>query len=252
MKRLAESPGIRKTLKRVLPKSFVQRLKNLRKMMQALGHLYREEGHLRNRRHVAIEEIAGYLVAAEIPGHYLEFGTAEGLTFSYAAREMSVPFSDMHFYAFDSFQGMPEIKGLDAQDGYTSAFAKGQFMCSEADFLKRLKRDGCPMKRIHTVKGWFHETLAPDNAKHIGIDKVAAAWIDCDLYESTVPVLDYLTDKLSVGAVIIFDDWRAYRNLPHLGQQRACQEWLQANPQIQLRELFSFAWHGLAFSVSSC
>jgi hypothetical protein len=76
--------------------------------------------------------------------------------------------------------------------------------------------------------------------------------VDCDFYESTVPVLNFLTSKLSVGSVIMFDDWRCYRNLPDFGQQRACREWLEANPQIKLNELLSVGWHGIAFTVVSC
>ncbi len=252
MKGFFESPRVRAGLRRVLPRRTVERLKNLRKMMQVLERVYQEEGHTRNRRYVAIEEIGGYLVGAEVPGHYLEFGVFQGTTFSYAAREMAIHFPQMHFYAFDSFEGLPEPTGLDARDGYASNFYKGQFACTEEDFLKRMRKDGCPMDRLHTVKGWFNESLAPDKAATLGIERVAAAWIDSDYYESCVPVLNFLTPRISVGTVIAFDDWRCYRNLPDYGEQRACREWLDANPQIELRELFSFGWHGIAFTVSRC
>ena len=81
---------------------------------------------------------------------------------------------------------------------------------------------------------------------------MAAAYIDCDLYESTVPVLRFLTKRLSVGSVILFDDYRCFRNLPDFGQQLACREWLEANSHIRLRDLFQFGWHGQAFTVASC
>jgi len=78
------------------------------------------------------------------------------------------------------------------------------------------------------------------------------AWIDCDLYDSTVPVLEYLAPRLTVGSVVVFDDWRCYRNHPDFGEQRACREWLQRNPRLSLRELLSFGWNGIAFTVASC
>lgn len=44
----------------------------------------------------------------------------------------------------------------------------------------------------------------------------------------------------------------SFRDLPDLGQQLACREWLERNPQIKIRELLSFGWHGIAFTVESC
>jgi O-methyltransferase len=216
-----------------------------------LGEFQDRLTNYHHNRWDAIDNLADYLVGAEIPGDFLEFGVAQGATFSYACRTMAF-FKHMRFIAVDSFEGLPEPSGIDTRNGYTSHFSKGQFACSEEDFLSRLKRDGIDMKRVLTVKGWFDNTLTNDRAKAYGIDKIAAAWIDCDLYESTVPVLKFLTSRLSVGAVILFDDWRCFRNLPDLGEQLACREWLSANPQIKLHELFSFGWHGMAFTVGSC
>lgn len=200
----------------------------------------------------AIDSMADYLVGAEVPGHYLEFGVFQGTTFSHALLLMSPVFAQMKFYAFDSFAGLPSIQGVDNSKDYSSGFHEGQFQCTEEEFAENLKKAGADMDRVVLVKGWFDQTLAESDAGALGIKKVAAAWIDCDLYESTVPVLDFLTTRLSVGSVLLFDDWRCFRNLPDYGQQRACREWLKANPQITLRELFSFSWHGQAFTVSSC
>jgi hypothetical protein len=108
------------------------------------------------------------------------------------------------------------------------------------------------MSKVISIKGWFDQTLNDDTAKEFQIDKIAAAWIDGDLYESTVPVLNFLTSRISVGTIILFDDWRVFRNLPDYGEQRACKEWLAENPQISLREIFSFGHHGVAFTVASC
>ena len=103
---------------------------------------------------------------------------------------------------------------------------------------------------VKTIPGFFDQSLVSERVQQLDLQQVAVAWIDCDLYASTVPVLDYLTDKLTCGSVLAFDDWRCYRNLPDYGEQRACREWLEANPQIELHELFSFGWHGLAFTVN--
>jgi O-methyltransferase len=205
--------------------------------------------HYYRNRWDAIDNLADYLVGAEIPGDYLEFGVYKGTTFSYACRIMAPIFEKMRFYAFDSFEGLPEPSGIDAKESYTSGFFKGQYALSEEDFIANLRSAGVDLNRVEVVKGWFDQTLYVPKAAAQNIEKIAAAWIDCDLYESTVPVLQYITSRLSVGAVILFDDWRCFRNLSDFGQQRACKEWMDANPHVRLRELFQFGWHGQAFSV---
>jgi O-methyltransferase len=199
-----------------------------------------------------IDKLADYLVGAQIAGDYMEFGVYMGKTFSYAYRTMAPLFQNMRFVAVDSFEGLPEPKGIDAEGNYTSGFTAGQFACDIRQFEMNLESNGVDMKRVSMIKGWFGQTLRPDNPESAAMKQVAAAWIDCDLYESTVPVLDFVTSRLSVGSVILFDDWRCYRNLAEFGQQRACHEWLDRNPQIKLNDFLDFGFHGQAFTVASC
>lgn len=221
-------------------------------MEARLGYLEdRLLSYYKNRWDV-VDKLADYLVGTQIPGHYLEFGVFMGKTFSYSYRVMAPLFPDMRFVALDSFEGLPEPKGIDAQNQYSSGFFKGQFACDVDQFAKNLADSGVDLDRVTMIQGWYDESLRPENPKSSGIAKVAAAWIDCDLYESTVPVLEYLTQRLSVGMVLLFDDWRCYRNLADFGQQRACREWLERNPHITLNEFVDFGFHGQAFTVASC
>ncbi|AMK75095.1 MULTISPECIES: TylF/MycF/NovP-related O-methyltransferase [Methylomonas] len=199
-----------------------------------------------------VDKLADYLVGTQLQGDYLEFGVFEGKTFSYAFKIMARLFPDMKFVALDSFEGLPEPKGIDAKNNYTSGFYKGQFACDIDTFESNLRANGLDMSRVSMIKGWFDSSLSPNGHAYHNISKVAAAWVDCDLYESTVPVLAFLTNRLSVGSVLLFDDWRCYRNLPDFGQQRACREWLAVNPQITLNEFVDFGFHGQSFTVASC
>jgi hypothetical protein len=199
-----------------------------------------------------VDKLADYLVGTEIEGDYLEFGVFMGKTFSYTYRVMSPLFPNMQFIALDSFEGLPTPKGIDKQDNYSSGFFAGQFACDIQQFEDNLVANGVDMRRVSMIKGWFDETLKSGAAPSNSLGKVAAAWIDCDLYESTVPVLDFLADRVSVGSVILFDDWRCYRNLANFGQQRACREWLERNQRIRLNEFVDFGFHGKSFTVASC
>ena len=206
------------------------------------------EKRIQNHRWYAVEQVMDYLVGAQVDGDYCEFGVFKGETFAYGLKFHAL-FPNMRYFAFDSFEGLPAPKGIDALDGCTSNFSPGEFAFSENDFLNHLKNLRLPTDRVRTVKGWFNETLNDDTANRLGINKVAAAWIDCDLYESTVPVLSFLTNRISVGTILIFDDWYVYRNLPDRGEQRACKEWLEKNPNIQIKPIFGYAHHGQVFTV---
>lgn len=212
----------------------------------------RMEYHSFNRRFYAVEQVAEYLVGAQVPGDYIEFGVYKGATFAHAFKLMSNLFPAMRFVACDSFEGLPEPKGIDAVDGYTSHFYRGQFAYSKEQFLATLENEGVDMARVVVVEGWYDKMLNEATRNEFNLRKVAFAWIDCDLYESTVPVLNFLTPMLSVGSAVLFDDWRCFRNLPEFGQQRAVREWLAANPNLQLTELMSFGWNGQVFTVRSC
>lgn len=205
-----------------------------------------------NRRFYAIEQCAEYLIGAKIDGDYLEFGVYQGTTFSHAYQWMSPHFANMKFYAFDSFEGLPKPHGIDIVDGYSSHFYETQFSCSQEEFTQNILSKSVNLDKVKIIKGWFDNTLSPEKAQGYDLKKIAVAWIDCDYYESTVPVLNFITPHLTAGSVIIFDDWRCYRNHPDFGEQRACREWLESNKQIKLSELFSFGWNGIAFTVTSC
>lgn len=220
------------------------------KLAAAEGRLAAVERRAVDLRRYALEEITEYLGFAKLAGDYCEFGVADGHSFVNAFSLMGPIFPEMRFHAFDSFEGLPRPSGPDSVNDYTSGFHEGQFACSLDDFTMRVRSLGMPSENVVVYKGWFDRTLAEGMPAAV-ISKVAVAWIDCDLYESTVPVLKFLTARLQPGSVIVFDDWGCYRNMPDSGEQRACGEWLGVNPQLRLNPLFSYGWTGRVFTVVS-
>lgn len=160
-------------------------------------------------------------------GDIAEFGTASGVTSGFLASAMdrgekepyllSTRPSKLHL--FDSFQGLPEISNpLDVQAGWKKGWFAG---LSELELFQRINRF-LPKEQIKIYSGWFKDTM-----KTISIDtKFAIIHIDCDLYESTMDVLDYLfeNEHLLDGCVIFFDDWNCGNASPHLGERRAWSE----------------------------
>ncbi len=58
---------------------------------------------------------------------------------------------------------------------------------------------------LKLIKGWFKDTLPSPEAQ--AIKEVAYAKIDCDLYEPSVEILDFLRGRMTHGSVMVFDDW---------------------------------------------
>jgi hypothetical protein len=106
-----------------------------------------------------------------------------------------------------------------------------------------------------SVKGWFSDTLNDETKERILTNvtskKAALAYIDCDLFEPVIAALDFLTDLLVDGSVIIFDDWFFLRAHPNRGERRAFVEWQRKNPQFTVTEYAKFGWHGCAFIINT-
>jgi O-methyltransferase len=178
-------------------------------------------------------------------GDYLEFGCFEGNTFLHAYKRAAPLMPWMRFWAIDSFQGLPEPSGQD-KDG---EFWQGQFSCDQDTFLKNLRDASVDFNRIICVPGWFHETLTPELKRQKNLKIASIVYVDCDLYNSAVPVLNYITDLVETGSVIIFDDWFCFKGNPERGVQRACSEWLSENPGISLNDWHLFGAYGKSFIV---
>lgn len=179
-------------------------------------------------------------------GDYLEFGCFEGNTFVHAYKRAAPLMPWMRFWAIDSFQGLPEPTGQD-KDG---EFWQGQFACDQETFLKNLSNAGVDFNRIVCVPGWFHETLTPELKRQKNLKIASIVYVDCDLYNSAVSVLNYITDIVETGSVIMFDDWFCFKGDPEKGVRRACSEWLSANPDILLNDWYLFGAYGKSFIVN--
>jgi O-methyltransferase len=188
-----------------------------------------------------------YVAYGNIPGHYLEFGVFNGRTFARAWRAARRNrLESIRFFAFDSFCGLPKLSEVD--EG--GEFWEGEFAVSRSVFEDSLRREAVDPASVTVVEGFFETSLDRSQQAAMGLDAAAIVWVDCDLYMSTVPVLDYITDLLVDGSVVIFDDWFCFHGRPDRGEQRACAEWLDRNPDLALIPYRDFHWAGRSFIVN--
>lgn len=174
---------------------------------------------------------------SKIKGDYLEFGVWGGTSF-YTAYHLAKKYKldSMVFYAFDSFKGLPEIKGIDSV-GFKQ-FEKGMFNCGVEKFRKNLEKKRVDLNKVEIIKGWYKETLNKELKNKLKVKKAAVIYIDCDLYESARDVLNFITDYIQDGTVLIFDDWFCFRGNPERGEQKAFSEWLDKNPHFTKSQFY--------------
>ena len=212
-------------------------------------------------QHGCVRCAASFIAWNQVEGDYLEFGVYRGTSFAEAYRSFWSSKSSVRdgidspeirewyqrrprFFAFDSFSGLPGGEAERQAD-----YDEGAYGCSEDDFLRNIKKDGVNLDDVVTVPGFYDETLTADAKQQLNLTKASLIMIDCDLYESTVPVLDFITDLVGQGTIIIFDDWYRYQGSRHKGEQRACREWLEKNPDIELEKFWQQGPQAVAFMV---
>ena len=122
-------------------------------------------------------------------GLFLEFGVATGNTIGEIAS--SAP-TGKTVYGFDSFQGLPG-------DWSGHIETSGAF-----------KQKGLPKVSSNAtlVPGLFGETLPSFMTGHDG--PVSFAHIDCDLYSSTVTILENIGSRFQAGTMVLFDEYFNY------------------------------------------
>ena len=194
-----------------------------------------------------------YIYASAVPGHIAEFGTMSGATATtigramrdgdqrYRLSEQMHGIDERSLYLFDSFQGFPKTNNpIDAASPHvaTDVWGPGVARGLTAPELHSACAEIFGPDRVKVTPGWFNETL-PGFRSDL---RFALVSIDCDLYESTASVLEYLLGKqtYSDGCAVFFDDWYCNRGSPEFGEQKAWAEYTQPvqDPLHRLGALF--------------
>jgi O-methyltransferase len=224
--------------------------KHLLAPMRSLGHRFVHDPAWVNRDAMVYK--AGFVMAADnVEGDYLEFGVLAGNSFIKAYRSMYAAFRELtsptdennvtsedlaarvatwnrrRFFAFDSFEGLPEVTGLDK---HGSEFKRGKYLSSLDKFMNNVRRAGVPPERTVCVKGWFKDTLTQETIQKHNLARAAVVYIDSDLYESARLALNFIKPLLVDGTIIMFDEWFGFRGNPELGERRAFSEFVEQMP----------------------
>lgn len=182
-----------------------------------------------------------------VVGNYLEFGCHRARTFRMALTEARRhDLTRMKFFAFDSFEGLPQATSNPALETWKHA---GALKTSEQAFLEIIKNHKIYTDRVETIKGFYEDTLTQELQRKFldQEDKIALACIDCDLYESAVPVFRFIEPLLQEGAVIYIDDlFAGYKGSPAKGVARAFLEF-QKTSRFKFAPHLNIGWWGRSY-----
>jgi hypothetical protein len=176
-------------------------------------------------------EAVKYIHEKNIGGDIVECGVWKGGSMMAVAETLlRLGDTSRNLYLFDTFEGMapPTDKDVDI------AGVTAESLLEQSDKMKddsvwcratlemvksAVNSVGYSGEKIHFVKGMVEQTI-PLNAP----DKIALLRLDTDWYESTKHEMEHLFPRLSIGGVLIIDDYGHWQ-----GARKAVDEYLERN-----------------------
>jgi hypothetical protein len=180
---------------------------------------------------VSLSRAVDHVVKHQIPGALVECGVFRGGSIIAMLRTLLLNnVTDREVYLYDTFEGMPApdkndvyYTGEDASTVWANFGGKGDGSNWVKDSLESVKERvlsiGYPEERIHFIKGRVEDTIPG-----IVPDRIALLRLDTDFYQSTKHELVHLYPLLSLGGLLILDDYGVF-----LGAQKATDEYFEEN-----------------------
>ena len=181
-----------------------------------------------------------------ITGDYAEFGCHTGGSFQAAYHAIAKISPERHMWAFDSWQALPDDDPLDAHPGWR---APGVPDAGGVDnFHAANERHGVEPRPVHDGRGLLQGHPPALGAAGAPTD-IALAYVDCDIYSSTVAVLDFLAPRLKQGMIVAFDDYFCWTETGPSGRAHGAGRVPRRAPGVALRPVPQHPLVGLAFVV---
>ena len=165
--------------------------------------------------------IESVILTLYVPGDVCEFGVAQGKTskiISYLIKN-----TKKKIYLYDSFEGLPKPTNKDKLKddifnlGNIESY-EGKMSHNENKVINELKSIKFDLNRVEINKGFFNQ----ENIRSFRFpNTISFAYIDFDFYQPTIDVLNEVQNKLSIGSIIIIDDYDFFST----GVKTAVDEW---------------------------
>ncbi|KAG7356731.1 macrocin-O-methyltransferase [Nitzschia inconspicua] len=124
---------------------------------------------------------------SKFQGLVCEFGVGSGRSLRMTQEILPL---DIEIHGFDTFTGLPQAWGSEPAGAY-----------STGGIVPNMEGE------VYFHKGLFSDTISPF-LNELGDDAfLAYANIDCDLYTSTLDILESFHGRIGVGTIIVFDEY---------------------------------------------
>ena len=171
-----------------------------------------------------------YVYGMDVQGDIAEFGTMTGRTavaLSVSLRRLEEKYGPIDprggkkIWFFDSFEGLQTSKSdvdINCPHVKTEIWGPGTCKGLNVDQFNNLISQILEPKQFSVIEGWYENTMA-----NLDDQKFSLVHIDCDLYESTIQVLEELFSKnrVTCGCIIFFDDWNCNYASNSFGERKA-------------------------------
>lgn len=193
--------------------------------------------YLSPEKFVSLANAVATVKRERVAGDFAEYGIALGGSAIYLAGE-ALP--GRRFLGYDLFGMIPSPGERDdavskaryevIRSGQSEGIGGDLYYGYEADLYGKVSRSfeafGLPVdgRRVVLTKGLFEDTL-----RFSGTERIALAHLDCDWFEPVKLCLDRTAPVLSVGGMMILDDYNDYG-----GSRLAATAFLEENPGFAL------------------
>lgn len=133
---------------------------------------------------------------AAVPGDVLEVGTWRGGTGALLGRRAALLGLDLEIFLCDTFTGVVKAGGEDAH------YQGGEHADTAVPVVEALLRR-LELTNVRILQGIFPE----DTGARVADRRFRLCHIDVDAYRSAADVLDWAWPRLSVGGLVVFDDF---------------------------------------------
>lgn len=191
------------------------------------------------QRVAALCEAVRYVVQNRIPGDIVECGVWKGGSMMAVARTLlGLGDQNRHLFLYDTFEGMtaPTDKDVSLLGQNAADLLKTESKSDPASVWcvsplesvqHALSSVGYDMSKTHFVKGRVEDTIPREVP-----ERIALLRLDTDWYESTRHELEHLYPRLSVGGVLIIDDYGHWH-----GARQAVDEYMRKHGMLLLHRI---------------
>lgn len=162
-----------------------------------------------------------------VPGDVAEFGSWRGANVVFMAKliEIFCPHSPKKIHCFEGFEGLTTFANQDGDSVKHHGEYKGDLQ-ELLEIIKLYKLE----HRIEIHKGLIQETV-PQFISIAPTKMFSFIYFDADLYEPAKVVLDGFFERLSVGGLILFDEWNDER---WPGETKAVSEFFDGRADFKM------------------